>query len=59
MIRAGVTPITWMLYMLEIQRDWANQETYDAVLSIAKEHGGAYGLGAQYTEDMFGGKEGK
>jgi len=34
MIRAGVTPITWMLYMLEIQRDWANQETYDAVFYL-------------------------
>ncbi|MDQ1005272.1 hypothetical protein QFZ28_005850 [Neobacillus niacini] len=31
--------------MLELQRDWANQETYNEVLSIAKEHGGAYGLG--------------
>jgi nicotinamidase-related amidase len=54
MIQAGATPITWMQYMLELQRDWANQETYDEVLSIAKEHGGAYGLGAQYAEEMFG-----
>ncbi|WP_249871583.1 hydrolase [Oceanobacillus saliphilus] len=59
MIQAGATPITWMQYMLELQRDWANQETYDEVLSIAKEHGGAYGLGVQYAEDMFGAKEGK
>lgn len=59
MIQAGATPITWMQYMLELQRDWANQETYDEVLSIAKEHGGAYGLGAQYAEDMFNAKEGK
>ena len=59
MIQAGATPITWMQYMLELQRDWANQETYDEVLSIAKEHGGTYGLGAQYAEEMFGAKEGK
>lgn len=59
MIQAGATPITWMQYMLELQRDWANQETYDEVMSIAKEHGGAYGLGAQYAEEMFGAKEGK
>ncbi len=59
MIQAGATPITWMQYMLELQRDWANQETYDGVMSIAKEHGGAYGLGAQYAEEMFGAKEGK
>jgi nicotinamidase-related amidase len=59
MIQAGATPITWMQYMLELQRDWANQETYDAVMAIAKEHGGAYGLGIQYAEEMFGAKEGK
>ena len=59
MIQAGATPITWMQYMLELQRDWANQETYDEVMSIAKEHGGAYGLGIQYAEEMFGAKEGK
>jgi nicotinamidase-related amidase len=59
MIQAGATPITWMQYLLELQRDWANQETYDAVMAIAKEHGGAYGLGVQYAEEMFGAKEGK
>ncbi len=59
MVQAGATPITWMQYMLELQRDWANQETYDEVMSIAKEHGGAYGLGIEYAEDMFGAKEGK
>lgn len=59
MIQAGATPITWMQYMLELQRDWAHQETYDEVMSIAKEHGGAYGLGALYAEEMFGAKEGQ
>ena len=59
MVQAGATPITWMQYMLELQRDWANQETYNEVLSIAKEHGGAYGLGIQYANDMFDAKEGK
>lgn len=59
MVQAGATPITWMQYMLELQRDWANQDTYDEVLSIAKEHGGAYGLGIQYANEMFDAKEGK
>ncbi|MES9684657.1 hydrolase [Gottfriedia acidiceleris] len=59
MIQAGATPITWMQYMLELQRDWANGATYNQVLDIAKEHGGAYGLGVQYAQDMFGGHEGK
>jgi nicotinamidase-related amidase len=59
MVQAGATPITWMQYMLELQRDWANQETYNEVLSIAKEHGGAYGLGIEYAEEMFNAKEGQ
>ncbi|WP_239094379.1 hydrolase [Bacillus sp. B15-48] len=59
MIQAGATPITWMQYMLELQRDWANQETYVGAMSIAKEHGGAYGVGIHYAEEMFGAKEGK
>jgi len=49
MIQAGTTQITWMQYMLELQRDWANQETCDGVISNAKEHGGAYGLSVQYA----------
>ncbi|MFD2611205.1 hydrolase [Paenibacillus gansuensis] len=58
MIQAGAKPMTWMQYMLEMQRDWANQENYKEVLDIAKQHGGTYGLGAHYAEEMFGGSEG-
>ncbi|MDQ0877630.1 nicotinamidase-related amidase [Paenibacillus sp. V4I3] len=58
MIQAGATPITWEQYLLELQRDWARSETYKATTDIAKEHGGAYGLGIIYSQEMFGGKEG-
>ena len=58
MVQAGATPITWMQYMLELQRDWARGETYDAVTGIAKEHGGGYGLGIIYAKEMFGAQEG-
>ncbi len=57
MIQAGASPITWMQYMLELQRDWARGETYDVVTGIAKEHGGGYGLGIFYAKDMFGAQE--
>lgn len=57
-MQAGATRITWMQYMLELQRDWANQDTYDEVLSIAGEIGGTYGLGIQYANEMFNAKEG-
>jgi len=58
MIQAGATPVTWLQVMLEYQRDWARQNTYDAVVNVAKEHGGAYGLGIIYAKQMFGAQEG-
>lgn len=58
MIQAGAKPITWMQYMLELQRDWARTGTYEAVTGIAKEHAGGYGLGIIYAKEMFGAQEG-
>lgn len=57
MVQAGAAPVTWLQVMLEWQRDWARTETYGAVTAIAKEHGGAYGLGIGYAKEMFGGSE--
>lgn len=54
MIQAGAVPMTWLQVLLEWQRDWARQKTYDAVLAIAREHGGAYGVGIDYAQAMFG-----
>ncbi len=59
MVQAGAHPITWLQYLLELQRDWARGETYDVVTGIAKKHGGAYGLGIIYAKEMFGAEEGK
>ncbi|MEM1401964.1 MAG: hydrolase [Pseudomonadota bacterium] len=59
MIQAGAHPITWLQYMLELQRDWNRSETYDVVNEIAKEHGGGYGLGIIYAKTMFNASEGK
>jgi nicotinamidase-related amidase len=52
MIQAGVVPMTWQQVLLELQRDWARKETYDAVLAIVKEHSGAYGMGVDYAYTM-------
>ncbi|WP_174910715.1 hydrolase [Burkholderia diffusa] len=52
MIQAGVVPVTWQQVALEWQRDWARRETYDAVMAIAKEHSGAYGMGVDYAYTM-------
>lgn len=58
MVQAGARPITSLQYLLELQRDWARGETYASTTSIAKEVGGAYGLGIDYAKTMFNAQEG-
>lgn len=53
MVQAGAQPITWLQYLLELQRDWARGETYNAVAQISVEHGGGYGLGLVYAKEML------
>ncbi|AOW98597.1 hydrolase [Moorena producens PAL-8-15-08-1] len=53
MVQAGVVPMTWQQVALEWQRDWARKETYDAILSVVKEHSGAYGMGIDYAYTMI------
>jgi nicotinamidase-related amidase len=52
MVQAGVVPMTWLQVLLELQRDWARRDTYDAVIDIVKEHCGAYGMGVDYAYTM-------
>lgn len=59
MVQAGAVPITWMQLLLEYQRDWARQSTYDATVKIALEHGGAYGTGLEYAKAMLGADAGE
>ena len=54
-IQAGAKPVTSLSTMLEWQRDWAHQETYDAVMDIVKNHYGAYGIGVEYAYTMVHG----
>ena len=58
MVQLGVKPITSLQYLLELQRDWARTETYDAVTGLARKMGGAYGLGIGYAKTMFNASEG-
>lgn len=53
MVHAGVKPITSIQYLLELQRDWARQETYVAVTNLMKKYGGAYGVGIHYAHNML------
>jgi nicotinamidase-related amidase len=54
-IQAGAKPVTALSVMLEWQRDWANKDTYDAVMDIVKNHFGAYGMGVEYAYTMVHG----
>ena len=58
MVQAGARPMTAVQYLLELQRDWARTETYEATTGLAKAFGGAYGLGLIYAKTMFGASEG-
>jgi nicotinamidase-related amidase len=55
MVQAGARPMTSLQYLLELQRDWARAETYDATTGLARQFGGAYGLGLIYAKTMLGG----
>jgi nicotinamidase-related amidase len=54
MVQAGVRPMTSLQYLLELQRDWARTDTYDATTGIARQVGGAYGLGLTYAKTVMG-----
>lgn len=58
MIQAGAQPITWLQYLLELQRDWKRGETYGSTTGIAKEHAGGYGVGIIYAGAVMGHGEG-
>jgi nicotinamidase-related amidase len=46
---AGARSLTTVNVLLELQRDWARRETYDGVMTIVREHFGAYGMGVDYA----------
>jgi nicotinamidase-related amidase len=54
MVQAGARPMTSLQYLLELQRDWARIETYEATSGLARTFGGAYGLGVIYAKTMLG-----
>jgi len=53
MIQVGAQPITSIQYLLELQRDWAREETYVPVTNLMKKYGGSYGIGIHYAHNML------
>ena len=54
MALAGARPMSSLQYLLELQRDWARSTTYQAVVEVAVQHGGGYGLGLIYAKSIMG-----
>ncbi|MFI9615744.1 hydrolase [Streptomyces sp. NPDC052023] len=54
MTKAGADIVDWIPVLLELQRDWARTETYNAVVDTVKEHDGSYGLGLVYAQRFIG-----
>ena len=52
MVQAGATRLTAIAALLEWQRDWANKEHYNPLMSLLKQHAGAYGAGVEYAYTM-------
>jgi nicotinamidase-related amidase len=50
--QSGAVSLTALQVLLEFQRDWARKEHYDEVMSVVKEHCGAYGQGVEYAATM-------
>jgi nicotinamidase-related amidase len=56
-IQAGAVPVTWLPVVLEWQRDWARSETAGDLAQIAKDHGGGWGQGIFYAQEMGVGRK--
>jgi nicotinamidase-related amidase len=52
MVQAGAVRLTTIAALLEWQRDWKHREHYDALMTILKQHAGAYGSGIEYAYTM-------
>ena len=48
-VQAGAKPVTALSVLLEWQRDWAQRDSYDAVMDVVKRPFGAYGIGVEYA----------
>ncbi len=44
MVQAGAVPITWLAVLSEWQRDWAREQTANALASLLLENGGGSGV---------------
>ena len=53
LVQAGAVPITWMAVVSEWQRDWAREDTANALSSVVLEHGGASGIAFAWEQQLL------
>jgi nicotinamidase-related amidase len=58
MVQAGVTPITWLAVVSEWQRDWAREETAQALGDSVLEHAGGSGVAFRWELQLLAGRAG-
>ncbi len=58
MIQAGAVPLTWGVFLSELQRDWAREETAAKVVEILLEHGGASATNLAWEHQLLAGRPG-
>ncbi len=53
MVMAGVSPITWLVFAGELQRDWARTETLPGFGELLFEHGGNVGTSLRWEFQLL------
>ncbi len=52
---AGIQMTSWLQVLLELQRDWTRDRTFDGARAIIERYAGDYGIGLAYARDAIGG----
>jgi len=53
MVQAGVTPITWMVFGAELQRDWSRTATVAGIGQVGVEHQGNIGVNFLWEQQLL------
>jgi nicotinamidase-related amidase len=53
MVQAGATPLTWIGFASELQRDWAREKTIGGLSEIMARHGGNIGIAGAWEFQLL------
>jgi hypothetical protein len=54
LVQAGATPLTWVAFLAELQRDWARTATVPDATEILMQHGGSIGSALAWEYRLLG-----